>query len=455
MTTSVVVDRLDERRPGPGDTFGGVGHPGARLLAGRPAYDGTETLAQHLDRLGIVPPPRRGAGLVDAVHDSGLGGRGGAGFPMAEKMEAAARAPGPRLVVVNASESEPASHKDRVLVHLRPHLVLDGAALAAEALSADEIVVQLHRGDPAGYGALSAAIAERTAARLDRVPVHLSVGPDRFVAGESSAVVAFLEGRPAQPRPGPRAAVSGVHGCPTLVQNAETLAHVALIARFGPDWFRAAGTPGSPGSVLVTLAGDVERPGTVLEVWGATTIGRLLVSCSRSGHATIAEIGPVPGAAVLMGGYAGAWADMARVWELPLAHDELCRAGVPLGCGLVGVLSPDGCGLVETARLLTYLATESSGQCGPCAFGLPDLAAQATALATTRVSRSAVRRLYHRTASIAGRGACSHPDGAVRLLESALETFAGDVRYHLRHGPCAGARNGVTFPVPRSSEEWR
>lgn len=131
--------------------------------------------------------------------------------------------------------------------------------------------------------------------------------------------------------------------------------------------------------MLVTLAGDVPRPGTVLEMWGPTPLGSIVASCALPGDGTIDGTGPAPGAAVLLGGYGGAWASLAGVWSLPVDREALGRVGLPLGCGMIGVLSAHACGLRETARLLGYLADESAGQCGPCALGLPDLADRARA----------------------------------------------------------------------------
>ncbi len=435
--------------------YGGTGAPGTRLLAGPPPWLGAESLDDHVSRLGSLAAARSGTELIGAVEQSGLGGRGGAGFPTARKMRAVAGGKGPAVVVVNASESEPASNKDRVLIRFRPHLVLDGAVLAAGAVGATDVVVHTHRTDHAVVAALRAAMAERASRENDPVPVHLSVGPNRFVAGESSAVIAFVEGKPARPRPGRRATASGVHGRPTLLNNAETVAHIALIARFGAGWFRSAGSATAPGSFLVTMAGEVARPGTVFEVWGPTSIGQLVAASGRAGLAGHGFPAAADGAALLVGGYGGAWVEMNRAWPLALSGDALACAGVALGCGLLGVLSPGRCGLAETAGLLDYLAAESAGQCGPCAFGLPELAAVAGVLARGRAPRSVVRRLLRCAATVVGRGGCAHPDGAVRLLESSLEVFAADVRYHLRHGPCPGASRSAVFPVSHSAEGWR
>ncbi len=456
MTNSLLGLRADPAEQVPGRVPGGFGHlgdPRARLVAGPAASSGPEGLGAHLARIGSIPPAHHGRVLLNEIAISGLGGRGGAGFPTAIKLATAAASPGRAIVVVNASESEPASFKDRTLVRLRPHLVLDGAVVVAEVVGADQVIVQLHRSDRAGREALSRALLERRDIAPDSVGIRVSLGPDRFVAGESSAVVAFLEGARAKPRPGRRAAVAGIDGRPTVVQNAETLAHVALIARWGAEWFRTCGTSGAPGSVLVTVHGDVACPGTVLEVWGTPTIGEL-VAAANLGDESLAH-GNGEGQAVLVGGYGGTWVTMDRARRLPLSRDELARQGVSLGCGVLAVIGRATCGLAETARILDYLAGESAGQCGPCVLGLPEVSALARALAAGKLSRPGRRRLPELLGNIAGRGGCAHPDGAVSLFESAITVFGDDLRKHLRHRPCEGARRAGSLPIPHHSEHWR
>ncbi|HVA43590.1 MAG TPA: hypothetical protein VNF50_08910, partial [Acidimicrobiales bacterium] len=260
-----------------GTAFGGVGAPGTRLLAGPQPGSGAESLMAHQVRLGAWPDVEvdRKA-LLGILEISGLRGRGGGSFPAAAKMAAAAGGGGGRpLLVVNASESEPASAKDATLVGLRPHLVLDGARILARAAGADEVSLVLHRGNHLGQRALGAALSERARADLDDPEMTVTLGPDRYVAGEASAVVSLLEGGEAKPRFTRRrpAALHGVHGRPTLIYNAETTAHAGLLARFGAQWFRRAGTAERPGSTLVTLAGAVARPGRVLEVMAPVSMG--------------------------------------------------------------------------------------------------------------------------------------------------------------------------------------
>ncbi len=206
---------------------------------------------------------RRGAAaLIDQIEQAGLGGRGGAGFPMAKKMRTVAAGRGKPIVVVNATEGEPASLKDRTLLETLPHLVLDGAALAARAIGADEAIVCVCESAGAGHERVAQAIAER-----EQLPGHwprivLSSAPQGYVAGHESALVNHLNGGPSKPTFSPPMPFErGVRRRPTLVNNAETVAHVALIARHGPRWFRELGLADQPGSTLVTLSGplDVSR----------------------------------------------------------------------------------------------------------------------------------------------------------------------------------------------------
>ena len=420
--------------------FGVAGAPGTRLLAGPPLAAGPERLASHLARLGPLElSSRTPESLRAEVAASGLTGRGGGQFPVARKLETVARSPGRALVAVNSSEGEPASRKDRTLLELRPHLLIDGALVAARATGAGEVVVYLHRHRRAATAALEAALAER-----EGLPVAVRVvdAPNRYVAGESTAVVGYLEGSGALPARRPRPVASaGVGGRPTLVSNAETVAHLALLARFGPAWFRGAGSVDQPGSTLVTLAGQVALPGLVAEVLDPLPLGRLL--------ATVGGLDGPP-QAVLVGGYEGTWVSGEVAWATPLDRGLLAAAGAPLGCGLLAVLGAGACGLATTARLLRWLAGESAGQCGPCVHGLPALARAFADLAGPWSTRRDERRVRGLIAEVHGRGACGHPTGAAILAESALEAFAGELRRHRRLG-CPPVAEGFPLPVARGS----
>ena len=409
---------------------------GTRLLAGPAA--GTETWSSHHGRLGA----RRlgGQWLVDTLKESGLRGRGGAWFPTWRKWSAVAEhSDGHAVVVVNGSEGEPLSAKDRFLLQHRPHLVLDGAAFAAEALGADEVVIYLSRSSAGTAKAVRQALSERSAAGLDEPSFSVEETSHRYVAGESSAAVSRVSGRESKPRWSlARSAEKGVRDQPTLVQNAETMAHVAMIGRYGAEWFRHLGTPASPGTTLMTLSGNVRRPG-VYEVDLAASVGDVL-------HGVGGCPTPAPGA--LLGGYFGSWLT-------PASFDQVQLGDTALGCGVIAVLPAGACPIVEATKVLTYLAAESARQCGPCLHGLAALAEAMQRIATSSPQGEDHERVVRWIDMVRGRGACHHPDGAVGQLESALAGFADHLRFHLRGIACPGV-GADGFPAPpKPGTAWK
>jgi NADH:ubiquinone oxidoreductase subunit F (NADH-binding) len=399
-------------------------------------------LQEHLGRFGPLPyrgAPRR---LIGEVEAAGLTGRGGAAFPTYRKLAAMAAGGGPAPVMVgNGAEGEPASNKDKALLWFSPHLVLDGLQLAAEAVGSVTAGLYFHR-NPRLRGRLEAAIAERAAAGLDAARAELIEAPPRFLAGEESALASRVSGGLALPRfKPPRASQRGVAGRRTLVQNVETLAHLALIARYGAAWFRSAGTPDEPGCMLATLHHADGRMGVV-----ETTLGT-----------PIADLLPRPAQAVLVGGYHGAWLPAAQAGLLPLANAALRPLGAAVGAGVLAALPEDRCGLAETARVVRYLALESAGQCGPCFNGLPLMAGALEELAGPRPSPHVQADLERWSGLVAGRGACHHPDGTVRLVRSALRVFAAEIGCHA-DGYCTGTSRQPFLPVPAETaladEDW-
>jgi NADH:ubiquinone oxidoreductase subunit F (NADH-binding) len=401
-------------------------------------------------------------GLLREVAAAGLTGRGGAAFPVARKLAAAAEARPAPVVVGNGAEGEPASSKDRSLLWISPHLVLDGLHLAACVAGSGSAVLYVPRNERL-QRRLAEAIAERAAARIDAASVELVTAPERFLAGEESALVSRLTGRPALPVYRPvRGLPRLASGRAALVQNVETLAHLALIARYGAAWFREAGTEAEPGTMLATLLLADGRT-SVAEVPLGAGLGDLLGLDARSGTAEAGAAGPgVPGAfgpvqAVLVGGYHGAWLPAAEAAALPLANAALGPLGAMVGAGVLAALPADRCGLAETARVARYLALESAGQCGPCFNGLPRIAAAVEHLAGPRPDRRAVADLKRWAGLVTGRGACHHPDGSVRFIRSALRVFAAEAGLH-EQGRCSGTNPRPFLPVPAAppatEEDW-
>jgi NADH:ubiquinone oxidoreductase subunit F (NADH-binding) len=402
------------------------------------------SLDAHLERYGRLPSLRgEGPALLAEIEASGLRGRGGGGFPTHVKLRAVAAGRGP-IVVANGVEGEAASHKDAVLMRVNPHLVLDGAAAAAAIVGARRIVIAVGRNAPAAHASIAAAIAER--ARAGREQFELAMAPDRFVAGEERALVQWLNGGPAKPTfAPPRPHERGVRGRPTLVQNVETLAAIALIARYGPEWFRELGGENEPGSMLVTFGGAVGRPG-ITELESGITLRSAIEHCDG-----VRE----PVQALLVGGYFGTWVPLASALDAPLSDAGLRPLGASLGARAIVALPRASCGLVETARIAAYLAGESAGQCGPCVFGLPAIAgALGTLAACDAGAAEALARLRRLTPQVTGRGACAHPSGATRLVESALTVFADELHHHLA-GICSARSSEPVLPIPRTGTEWR
>lgn len=409
--------------------------PGKRLIPPRPLV----SLESHLDWFGAAPPAT--ATTMSEVQRSRLRGKGGARFPTATKLAAVA-ARRRAIVVANGMEGEPASSKDTVLMTHAPHLVLDGAELAAALVGASEVILCVKRGSVA-IPALERALGERRARGYERVPVRMVDGPTRYVSGEETAIVNWLNGGDAKPTfVPPRPFERGVGGRPTLVQNVETLCDLALIGRFGAAWYRSAGTAEEPGTTLLTLSGAFHRPG-VYEI----PLGARLGDVVRMGE-------PDPLAAILVGGYFGSWLAADGAADIRMAVDPLVRAAGGLGAGVVFGMPREGtCALAEIARTTRWLADQNAGQCGPCVNGLDSIAGAMAVLVAGDRDRRAGAHLEHWLSLMEGRGACRHPDGVTRFVSSSLRVFSVEIERHRHLGPCPIGDRAL-LPTPRTGG-WR
>jgi NADH:ubiquinone oxidoreductase subunit F (NADH-binding) len=419
-----------------------------RLLAGVSDDGGRVHVDRHLSVHGGLPlvggrrswRRREESALVEEVHRAGLLGRGGAAFPMARKLQSVAAVRGTAIVVANGTEGEPASEKDATLMELAPHLVLDGAVAAAEAVGATEALIATCEIDVGAFESVALAIEERSAAgigRSDEPSLRAVTAPSHYVAGQETALVNYLDGGPAIPTFTPPLPFErGVGRRPTLVSNVETLAHLALIARHGARWFRALGTPAGSGSTLVTLSGPVARPG-VYEI----ALGSSLASLARAAGGTTHEV-----RGALIGGYAGAFMPASRLRDVALSEEHLAPHGARMGAGVVSLLSTDACPVAETVRVARWMAGQSSGQCGPCVHGLDALAGELERV--IQGAGSGEGRLDYLASVIARRGACGHPDGMVKLLESSLRAFTEEFAHHARNGPCERCSSPPELPLP-------
>lgn len=366
-------------------------------------------------------PGRAGEALIDAVESSGLRGRGGAAFPTGVKLRSVGARDAPRFVVANGEEGEPASIKDRWLLRVRPHLVLDGLDRVAEAIGAERSYIFVS--DREAAASVAAALDEL--GDNGPAPRELVTTEPRYVAGEETAAIRAINGGPALPlaKP-PRPFEAGVGGCPTLVANVETLANVPRIATRGPQEFRELGTERSPGTFLLTLSGACERPG-LYEMPLGVSIGEAL-------RALAPPVGDPTG--FLMGGFfAGLLGP--RGLDARLAYDDLRDDGSGLGCGAIVVLGPRDCPVAAAADVLDYFDHQNAKQCGACIRGTAAMRDAVLALAGGTADEARVERLRGWSMSLRERGACALLDGAAGVAGSLLREFPSEVASHLEQ-PC-------------------
>ena len=373
----------------------------------------------------------RGVALIDELASVALTGRGGGHFPAAVKWRSVAAAGPGGIVVVNGAEGEPGSAKDAVLWQTRPHLVLDGMASAMEVIGAHEGIVWLHQGAESTIRSVRSAIAERAAAGEDHLSLRVVLAPDRYISGEATSIIRTIEGGPTLPRfvRNPAQPWSD-GGRPILVNNTETMARAGLVALRGAAEY-------IPTSLLTVISRGYR---SVVEIDEGQTFGTVVAS-----HWSDYSSGEPQ--AVLLGGYGGSWVSWADIRNVRVSSSALKPVGLSIGAGLVGPLPTTACGIEESTRLVNYLAGQSARQCGPCVFGLADVATLCDDLTAGALTSAGRKRLVRFMDEIAGRGACRHPDGAIRMITSALHVFGADVSKHRRGRTCNAKVFGV-MPLP-------
>jgi len=383
-----------------------------------------------LTRTALAPISLTGQELIKRLDAENLRGRGGAGFPVGRKWSTVRQnGHGRAVVLANGAEGEPLSQKDRALMTERPDLVIDGALLAADAVRAREIIFYVGREHRPAINAMRLALQGRGERALRNA--RLVEAPTAYISGEESAAVHFINAGDARPTTTPpRPFERGVDGRPTLVQNIESLAMAGLIAR-GVDSRTA----------LVTISGSVQRAG----------VAEIPLDASLAQAADAAGGLRRDAQAVLIGGYFGRWAAINDVWPYTLEPASLRARGLTFGCGVIYFLAADNCGVEATARIMTYLASQSARQCGPCVFGLGAIAAATRRLADRSAQPEDLDRLQRWSSQLAGRGACKHPDGAAGLLASALGVFVDDFTAH-QHRRCVVGPRFTKRPVGMMAE---
>jgi NADH-quinone oxidoreductase subunit F len=352
--------------------------------------------------------------IVATVRAAGLTGRGGAGFPAADKWEAARQHPAPRYLVVNAAEGEPGSYKDRHLLAKAPHQVLEGTLIAARATEASEVVVYVNSEFQAAHDALAEAIETLRGTELGStlVPIRLLLENHIYIAGEETALLAVLMGRPAWPWPKPPYPTErGYLDRPTVVNNVETLAHVPVIVRRGADWYR------EHQPTLFSVTGDVARPG-VFELPLGLPVRDLIEQAG----------GALPGdqvEAVLPGGYSLPWLRADQL-DVALEPEALKAAGTGLGASVIVVGAGQGLGLAA-AKVAAFFARETCQTCPICVTGTARMAQLLRPGADRLLSAAESRDITALAAEHRGKGICTLLDSAASMaMTSAPDLVSGE-----------------------------
>jgi len=310
--------------------------------------------------------------VIEEVKRSGLRGRGGAGFPTGLKWELTRKAKGDRkYVVCNADEGDPGAFMDRSVLEGDPHTVLEAMAIAGYAIGAQQGYIYVRAEYPLAIERLQIAIAQakeygflgqNILGSNFSFDIEIRIGAGAFVCGEETALIASIEGRRGQPRvKPPYPAQSGVWGCPTVINNVETLACVPPIIIKGADWFRSIGTPTSPGTKVFALAGKITNTGLV-EVPMGITLRELLYEIG-GGSSTGKKI-----KAVQTGGPSGGCIP-SEYFDTPVDYESLQKLGAIMGSGGMIVMDEDDC-MVDVAKFfLEFTVDESCGKCTPCREG--------------------------------------------------------------------------------------
>lgn len=374
-----------------------------------------------------------GEELTQRIRASGLRGRGGGWFPTAKKWQAVKREGGRPIAIANGGEGEPGSIKDRFIMMSRPQDVLEGLALAARAVGADEAIVYL-KGSFAGPEKALTELASR--ASWDGVAVSIRRGCDTYVAGEETALLEALEGKRAWPRPKPPLPYAvGFQGRPTLVQNVETLSLVPSAAT-DPEGFRRGE------STLVSLWGHVRRPG-VYRVRLGTPLIRLIETEGGGAPDGLQMIFPAgPSGAPLL-------PDQA---ETPLHPDALRDVGSALGSASVLVIGRSACPLAVAASLAGFFEKEACGQCPPCVVGTANVSGILRRVESGGARPQDLRYLEEAAGFMAGHGYCAHSRTAAASVTGLLARFPHDTKAHLDGRGCPRPEGRVDPFHPDSPE---
>jgi NADH-quinone oxidoreductase subunit F len=381
--------------------------------------------------------------IIEEVKKSGLRGRGGAGFPCGMKWSFIPKDPSkPKYLVCNADESEPGTFKDRLLMEKDPHQLIEGCAICCRAVGANTCYIYIRGEYTFAAAVLESAIrdaydngilGDNVLGSGFKLDVYVHRGAGAYICGEETGMLESLEGKRGQPRVKPPfPAVVGAFGCPTVINNVETLCCVPHILERGAEWFKAIGTDErNTGPKLYAVSGHVERPGTY-ELPIGVRFDELLDVCGGmyKGRALKAFIPGGASAPILP----------ATFRQTPMDFDSVAKAGSMLGSAAVMVLDETTC-IVRTAqRLAKFFAHESCGQCTPCREGTHWAELVLERIENGRGNESDPDLMLRMTRNMSGMTICALSDAAVGPARSVITNFREEVEQHIRERRC---------PIPR------
>lgn len=381
------------------------------------------------------------ADIIEEVKKSGLRGRGGAGFPTGKKWELVATASGDKKhLCCNASEGELNTFKDRCLIRSNPHQLIEGFAITSYAIGADKSYIYISEKCDREISILEKALgeAERNGYIGDKIlgsnfslAVEIKKCPDKYVAGEETAMIEVIEGRAAKPwqKPPYYPANRGLYGKPTLVNNAETLSNISHIVTNGGEWFSKIGSPKSPGTMVFTLSGDVKSPG-VYELPLGTPLRKIIYECGKG-----LKDGMVFKAA-FPGGPSNSPVTEAQL-DTPLNFDSLRESGSGIGSASVIVLGDSTCIVDTVLKFSQFFMEESCGQCPPCQMGTVRMFRFLQKIEDGSGDANDLIKLDDACSSLKGQVVYCHLlKGAINSVEGAVKNFKGEFENHIHERKC-------------------
>ncbi len=408
--------------------------------------DGYQALAKALTQM----TPKE---VVAELEASGLQGRGGAGFPVGRKWSFVAGTPGEvKYVVCNADESEPGTFKDRVVLESDPHAIVEAITIAAYAVGAHEGYIYI-RGEyqlaqqrfqhaihqAEAYGLLGENILESGF----NFHLHVHSGAGAYVCGEETALIESIEGKRGEPRSRPPYPTThGLWGKPTLVNNVETLANVPPIIRNGGAWYRKFGTPGSPGTKVYTIFGNVNKTGVIEVPMGITlreVINIYAQGMKNDAHFKLAQTGGSSGSII-----------PASLQDTPMDFESYRKAGVSLGSGALLICDENTCVVDLVKVLLQFFRFESCGKCTPCRIGTQRCYEMVKAISEGRGQLSDLDNIVRLTEQMEKLSNCGLGQTASAPIRDMLKHFRTEAEAHIRLGVCP---TGVCPMVPEAEAE--